>query len=54
MSYSCVEPTFGYPVYSAKRRWSIISFLYEAAGGAGNALFNAKVVDIMDNPGSPL
>lgn len=51
MDYSCVESTFGYPVYSAERH--CFHHLYEAAGGAGRNIFGAKVVDLVDDSSSP-
>ena len=51
LDFTCVESTFGYPVYSAERHW-FHHLLYEAAGGPQNVIYKAKVVDVVDDPAS--
>ncbi|KAG9238216.1 hypothetical protein BJ875DRAFT_70647 [Amylocarpus encephaloides] len=52
LDFTGVESKFGYPVYSIERH-SFHGYLYEAAGGEQNVRLGSKVVDIIDEYGSP-
>ena len=51
LDFTCVEPKFGYPVYSIDRA-SFHLMLYEAAGGEEVVRWDCRVDDIIDDPKS--
>lgn len=51
LDFTCVEPKFGYPVYSIDRS-SFHRMLYEAAGGEEAICWNSTVENIIDDPQS--
>lgn len=52
LDFTCVNSTFGYPVYSVERH-HFHHLLYTAAGGEETVLLNSKVEDLVDDPLSP-
>ncbi|EHL00844.1 putative 3-hydroxybenzoate 6-hydroxylase 1 [Glarea lozoyensis 74030] len=52
LDFTGLESKFGYPVYSIERH-SFHEYLYDAAGGPENVRLGSKVVDVVDEYGSP-
>jgi salicylate hydroxylase len=52
LDFTGLESKFGYPVYSIERH-SFHEYLYDAAGGPENVRLSSKVVDVVDEYGSP-
>ena len=49
LDFTCVDSSFGYPVYSIERH-HFHHLLYQAADGKNTVLLNSAVVDIEDDP----
>ncbi|MCJ1260515.1 hypothetical protein MMC22_000376 [Lobaria immixta] len=49
LDFTCVDSTFGYPVYSIERH-HFHRELYTAAGGEETVLLGSKVEDLLDDP----
>lgn len=52
LDFTCVDSSFGYPVYSIERH-HFHHLLYQAADGENTVLLNSAVVDIEDDPSEP-
>ncbi|KAE8221105.1 hypothetical protein CF319_g5482 [Tilletia indica] len=53
LSFSDVEALYGYPVLKIERH-AFHHALYDAAGADAHTLFSAELIDIEDQPGSPV
>lgn len=52
LDFTCVNSSFGYPVYSIERH-HFHHLLYQAADGDKTVLLDSTVVDIVDEPAEP-